>query len=725
MGNNVLHVEVIQDDEVVRTEQLDQDVIKVGKLSSSHLRLEDPNVSRIHAVIERSADGGFSVIDLGSASGTYVNGDKVTKSEINSGDELIFGDTTVRVEIAQAGAEAAAPAAAAAPTGDGGGFAEQEATVITSPDEAAESQTEPAAAPSAGGSVQVSDDGLITLEDGTHVEPYTVQGYYDDEGNYIPGYYDERGEYHLGYGYYDDAGQWQVTYGYYDPAGEWVETDSPVASVAPTATDDGFGAAEGGLGEETSWTLYHIRDRDEYQQAFFEDKGGDTLEVALVWRDHVLSVNTYDDQSVTIGPNESNDFVIEDGSFSDDVYPLCVYEAGAYSVTFTETMSGVVRDGNETFTLREAINNGKARRSSHVANGYEIALSSRTSVRIDVGESTFLVHFTDLPVLIGGGAAFDTAPLPYIGVSAVAHILFLILAMTMPDAARSLDLDGFQANDRFVQMMITPEQEEEEEPDWLDDGGDEEAAAKHKGEEGKAGKEDSEQENKKLAIKGPKDNEDLELKKARDMEVAMNAGIASELQVASPWGTSSESIGSDAIHALGNLEGDSFGEARGFGGLGLHGAGRGGGGISERGIGLANVGTAGRGGGGRGGSGYGKGAGDLGERRARVPKIVPGRPAVQGSLDKEIIRRVVRQHRREIKYCYESQLQKNKNLKGRVVVRFTISATGSVVSAVVKQSNLKNAAVERCMTGKIRRWVFPEPKGGGIVIVNYPFNLSS
>jgi hypothetical protein len=256
-------------------------------------------------------------------------------------------------------------------------------------------------------------------------------------------------------------------------------------------------------------------------------------------------------------------------------------------------------------------------------------------------------------------------------------------------------------------MMITPEQEEEEEPDWLDDGGDEEAAAKHKGEEGKAGKEDSEQENKKLAIKGPKDNEDLELKKARDMEVAMNAGIASELQVASPWGTSSESIGSDAIHALGNLQGDSFGEARGFGGLGLHGAGRGGGGISERGIGLANVGTAGRGGGGRGGSGYGKGAGDLGERRARVPKIVPGRPNVQGSLDKEIIRRVVRQHRREIKYCYESQLQKNKNLKGRVVVRFTISATGSVVSAVVKQSNLKNAAVERCMTGKIRRWVFP------------------
>jgi hypothetical protein len=29
------------------------------------------------------------------------------------------------------------------------------------------------------------------------------------------------------------------------------------------------------------------------------------------------------------------------------------------------------------------------------------------------------------------------------------------------------------------------------------------------------------------------------------------------------------------------------------------------------------------------------------------------------------------------------------------------------------------------MQGKIRRWTFPEPKGGGIVKVNYPFNFSS
>jgi hypothetical protein len=34
---------------------------------------------------------------------------------------------------------------------------------------------------------------------------------------------------------------------------------------------------------------------------------------------------------------------------------------------------------------------------------------------------------------------------------------------------------------------------------------------------------------------------------------------------------------------------------------------------------------------------------------------------------------------------------------------------------------LNNAEVERCITSKIRTWVFPTPKGGGVVIVKYPF----
>jgi TonB family protein len=110
---------------------------------------------------------------------------------------------------------------------------------------------------------------------------------------------------------------------------------------------------------------------------------------------------------------------------------------------------------------------------------------------------------------------------------------------------------------------------------------------------------------------------------------------------------------------------------------------------------------------------------------AQAGAVVPGKPVVMGSLDKEIIRRVVRQHRNEIRYCYEKSLVKDPSLGGKVDVKFVISATGSVASAVVAQSTVGDKDVEGCIAKKVRRWVFPAPKGGGVVIVRYPFVFTS
>ena len=149
------------------------------------------------------------------------------------------------------------------------------------------------------------------------------------------------------------------------------------------------------------------------------------------------------------------------------------------------------------------------------------------------------------------------------------------------------------------------------------------------------------------------------------------------------------------------------------------GVGRGGGGISESGFGVADVGAKDwdeRDGGSKP---------DIGEKPTRNPKLISGKPKVAGALDKKTIRRVERQHRNEIRYCYEKELQKNPKLAGTVKIKFTISGTGSVVAALVNSSTLDNSKVEHCMTSKIRRWVFPEPKDGGIVTVTYPFTFSS
>jgi metallo-beta-lactamase class B len=95
-----------------------------------------------------------------------------------------------------------------------------------------------------------------------------------------------------------------------------------------------------------------------------------------------------------------------------------------------------------------------------------------------------------------------------------------------------------------------------------------------------------------------------------------------------------------------------------------------------------------------------------------------------GSLDKEIIRRIIRSHINEVKDCYERHLVKKPDLGGRIMVQFTISATGDVIASVLQNSTMGNPAVESCTVQAVRRWQFPKPLGGGIVIVSYPFILT-
>lgn len=61
----------------------------------------DAGVSRRHAIIARQS-GGYTIEDLSSANGTFVNGDRLgpeTPTPIRHGDELKFGTLILRFEI--------------------------------------------------------------------------------------------------------------------------------------------------------------------------------------------------------------------------------------------------------------------------------------------------------------------------------------------------------------------------------------------------------------------------------------------------------------------------------------------------------------------------------------------------------------------------------------------------------------------------------------------------
>src|SRR4051794_10822567 len=109
-----LTLEVYKNDAMVASRDFDRDIIKIGRLASAHLCLDDEKVSRIHSVIEVSTDGGMSIIDMGSVEGTYVNGKRVNKGVIAFGDEIKVGATTIKV-IDTAAKNLAAAAASSAP----------------------------------------------------------------------------------------------------------------------------------------------------------------------------------------------------------------------------------------------------------------------------------------------------------------------------------------------------------------------------------------------------------------------------------------------------------------------------------------------------------------------------------------------------------------------------------------------------------------------------------
>ena len=57
-------IEVYQGDTLVKTEKLTQETIKIGKISSANINLEDESVSRLHAQVEVSPEGQVTIVDL-------------------------------------------------------------------------------------------------------------------------------------------------------------------------------------------------------------------------------------------------------------------------------------------------------------------------------------------------------------------------------------------------------------------------------------------------------------------------------------------------------------------------------------------------------------------------------------------------------------------------------------------------------------------------------------
>jgi hypothetical protein len=80
---------------------LSSDVLTIGRVPDNKLVLSDTKASSHHAEI-RAVDNGYTITDLGSTNGTFVNEQQISKNEprnLNANDTIRIGDTRITYEV--------------------------------------------------------------------------------------------------------------------------------------------------------------------------------------------------------------------------------------------------------------------------------------------------------------------------------------------------------------------------------------------------------------------------------------------------------------------------------------------------------------------------------------------------------------------------------------------------------------------------------------------------
>jgi pSer/pThr/pTyr-binding forkhead associated (FHA) protein len=643
-----------------RTEYAEPSVT-LGSGASAMLRVDDAAVAELHAVVNVEDDGTILVLDLGSESGIVVEGQKVASSPIPSGGTFSIGGLTFKVFAKTAAAEERTD--------------EQPTTVQSQPAQAA-----PAAARSG------------------HSAPPAAAHAAQSDAHGAAGADEAHGA--------DDHGH---------------EKDD-IADVVTFVMRTTNGPAE-------------------------QKRRPPLLEVHQMWGNALLSTRQFprDAKSVHIGLRSGHrwsflgidmgwvpapvgmllplmtplwsdvdavwksDFVVSREMLPQDQdWTLFEQNAeGVYVAKVAAGWDGFADVDGKRLSFAQLVAAGLATESGE---GLDIPLTDNMKLMVEGGGSVFFAQMA-APVPRAFVKMNEEQDWVFAGMLGFGGFVFLTMLALMYISPPTHSQESNEIPDRLVELLLDkPEEQEKKDkkPSGEPDAGE---GAKAKKEEGKVGKKDA----KLDKAKGNK----VEVKQLEiDREVAENAGVLGAMQNSDLQAVmGSSGLSSDLTGGIGGLIGAS-GTQIGSGGLGGRGSGLGGGGTAE---GLGGLGTKGMG---SGSSGYGKGGGAFGAKGEGGLGAVGGEPIILGALDRSLIDEVIKRNMNQIRYCYQRELTKNPALGGKVVIKFTIAKDGTVSAASTKSSTMGNASAESCIVGRFLRMQFPQPKGGGIVIVSYPFIFS-
>jgi TonB family protein len=89
-----------------------------------------------------------------------------------------------------------------------------------------------------------------------------------------------------------------------------------------------------------------------------------------------------------------------------------------------------------------------------------------------------------------------------------------------------------------------------------------------------------------------------------------------------------------------------------------------------------------------------------------------------------LVRRIVRAHGNEIRWCYDTNRRRDPRIRGRVTIAITIDALGKVTAAAVAESTLGDNDIAECVRTAARRWKFVKPEDGREVEARFTWELS-
>ncbi len=683
--------------QLVREESLSQSVIKLGKVASAHLRLDDDSVSRMHAIIEVNNDV-VSIIDLGSTRGTIVNGKKINKATLQSGDVITLGDTRVELAIALAAVAVAAP--------------------LPPPLPVIPVRTAPVAVAVAAPAMPVLPTTMSTeSDDPSGARAVEVAAMFGESVVSVKHVSNPKGGKLSG-----------TTLGLF-----------ATGAAALLSTAIAFGGSIHTAAKDKAaldnWT--HVQNKP--ARAFRAHQGSTGVDIAglgglalgvacLGLARARQSREKAKTPTYRIGTAAGVELALETAPSAD--YALVAPKGDDFVFNYNASMEGeMTLDGKSTSlaTLAQS-----AQPSATVAGAVELPIPHKAKIRAKSGNTTFLVSSVAKPREEANPLfAPDRRMLGYAAASLGVHLAAILFLQTIPvdDTGMGLEMDSNESLAMRMNQTNKDDKVEETKPTEGGNNASKEAsqeAASMKLEAGTAGK--KEVDHKVAGLQMANNNTDPAVAKERleaAREEARTAGILGSTaiiqdSIRSVTGEMDISSGIDANNVYG-VYGADGGGTKGFGfarsGNGV------GGGCTVGACGISGTGRYGTlPGGSHGGDGYDAHiGGPQGHGHTPTdPGRYIGKPIATPGMDKEIIKRYIKRQAPKIAYCYERKLLGHEDLGGELNVSFFIAADGSVQSSTATGFD---SEVGACVATVVKDIQFPRTEGGAGVQVNYPFTF--